>query len=88
LSSNDERFPERQRFLGQAAESCVAADWFAYFYREQGRYSESVKLSNLNVETRKTELRQENPYTLASMNNLALTYRNQGRWLEAEKLGL
>ena len=30
----------------------------------------------------------EHPDTLASMNNLGLTYRKQGRWDEAEKLGV
>ena len=28
----------------------------------------------------------EHPFTLSSMANLALTYRNQGRWKEAEEL--
>jgi tetratricopeptide (TPR) repeat protein len=30
----------------------------------------------------------EHPDTLTSMNNLALTYRNQGRWKEAEELNV
>jgi hypothetical protein len=32
-------------------------------------------------------LGQEHPDTLISMANLASTYRNQGRWKEAEELG-
>jgi hypothetical protein len=38
------------------------------------------------METRKTELGPEHPNTLTSMANLASTYQNQGRWMEAEKL--
>jgi Tetratricopeptide repeat len=37
-------------------------------------------------ETRKTVLGLEHPDALTSMFNLASTYRNQGRWVEAEKL--
>lgn len=38
------------------------------------------------IETRKRVLGEEHPSTLASMANLASTYRNQGRWKEAEEL--
>jgi hypothetical protein len=38
------------------------------------------------METRKRVLGEEHPDTLTSMANLALTYRNQGRWKEAESL--
>ena len=38
------------------------------------------------METRKRILGQEHPDTLASMANLASTYRIQGRWKEAVKL--
>ena len=31
-------------------------------------------------------LKEEHPFTLSSMVNLAATYWNQGRWDEAEKL--
>ncbi|OBS15388.1 hypothetical protein FPOA_13777 [Fusarium poae] len=37
-------------------------------------------------ETRKAKLGVDHPDTLTSMANLASTYRNQGRWEEAEKL--
>jgi hypothetical protein len=40
------------------------------------------------IETKKRVLGIEHPDTLASMNNLALTYENQGRWKEAEELGM
>ena len=38
------------------------------------------------IETRKKVLGAEHPDTLTSMANLASTYRNQGRWKEAEEL--
>jgi DNA repair protein RadC len=38
------------------------------------------------METMKRVLGQEHPSTLTSMNNLASTYQNQGRWKEAEDL--
>jgi hypothetical protein len=38
------------------------------------------------METRKAQLGADHPNTLRSMANLASTYRNQGRWDEAEKL--
>ncbi|KAK3394971.1 Tetratricopeptide repeat-domain-containing protein [Podospora didyma] len=38
------------------------------------------------MKTRKTKLGADHPDTLTSMGNLALTYGNQGRWEEAEKL--
>jgi Tetratricopeptide repeat len=38
------------------------------------------------IKTRKTILGPEHPDTLANMASLAYTYRNQGRWTEAEKL--
>ena len=38
------------------------------------------------METRKRVLGEEHPDTRSSMWNLALTYLNQGRWKEVEKL--
>jgi hypothetical protein len=38
------------------------------------------------METRKTKLGADYPSTLASIANLALTFSNQGRWEEVEKL--
>jgi hypothetical protein len=38
------------------------------------------------IETRKRVLGEEHPDTLSSIGNLASTYRNQGRWKEAEEL--
>ena len=38
------------------------------------------------METRKRVLGEEHLDTLTSIGNLASTYRNQGRWKEAEEL--
>ena len=38
------------------------------------------------MEIRKAKFGANHPDTLASMSGLASTYRNQGRWEEAEKL--
>ena len=38
------------------------------------------------IETSKKKLGVDHPSTLTSMANLALTYRNQGRWDAAEEL--
>ena len=38
------------------------------------------------METRKRVLGQAHPDMLTSMANLASTFRNQGRWKEAEEL--
>jgi hypothetical protein len=40
------------------------------------------------MEARKRVLGAEHPDTLTSMDNLALTYGDQGRWMEAEDLVL
>jgi len=40
------------------------------------------------LETFRRVLGQEHPYTIASISNLASTYREQGRWMEAGELFL
>jgi hypothetical protein len=40
------------------------------------------------MEIRKRVLGPEHPDTLASMNNLAVIYWNQGRWSEVEELNV
>jgi len=40
------------------------------------------------METSARMLGEEHPDTLTSMANLALTYRKQGRWKEAEELNM
>ncbi|KAF1346346.1 kinesin light chain 3 [Lizonia empirigonia] len=50
-----------------------------------GRYKAAGELFVQVMETKRV-LGDEHPDTLTSMANLAATYRNQGRWNEAEKL--
>ena len=49
---------------------------------------EAEELEVQVIETRRRVLGAEHPSTLTSMNNLALTFSNQGRWKEAEELGV
>ncbi|KAF1976246.1 hypothetical protein BU23DRAFT_597114 [Bimuria novae-zelandiae CBS 107.79] len=49
-----------------------------------GRWREAEQLFVQVMETRKRVLGDEHPSTLTSMASLASTYRNQGRWKEAE----
>ena len=51
-----------------------------------GRYNEAEMPILRVMEARRRVLGPEHPDTLASMNNLALTYSSQGRWTEAEGL--
>ncbi|KAF1964408.1 kinesin light chain 3 [Bimuria novae-zelandiae CBS 107.79] len=64
-------------------------------YMSQGRWKEAEELQvqvmqtmkRVQVmQTMKRVLTDEHPNTLGSMNNLAETYRSQGRWKEAEEL--
>src|SRR2546423_589776 len=50
-----------------------------------GQLKEAEELGEV-METRKRVLGVEHPDTLATMHNLALTYRKQKRWNEAEEL--
>ncbi|KAK6605164.1 hypothetical protein H4I96_05746 [Botrytis cinerea] len=51
-----------------------------------GRYNEATVPLVEVMERDKSVFGQEHPSTLTSMANLASTYRNQGRWKEAEDL--
>jgi hypothetical protein len=52
----------------------------------QGRLKEAEELDVQVMETRKSVMGMEHPDTLASMANLASTYRKQGQLEEAEVL--
>ena len=65
--------------------------WLLYRYGAlySTKYQSLVLLMKLRVvvmETMKRVLGDENPNTLTSMANLAVTFSNQGQWDEAEKL--
>ncbi|KAF2675782.1 kinesin light chain [Lentithecium fluviatile CBS 122367] len=67
-------------------DSIVLACKCAIALFSDGRYDEAEELFVQVVETYSRVLGEEHPYTLACMTNLASTYRNQGRWKEAEEL--
>jgi hypothetical protein len=48
-------------------------------YRDQGRWEEAEKLEVQVLEVRKEVLGPEHPGTLTSMNNLAFTWKSQGK---------
>jgi hypothetical protein len=48
-----------------------------------GRWEEAQKLEVQVMETRKTQLGPDHPDTLTSMNNLAHTWKSQGKHSEA-----
>ncbi|KAF2201375.1 hypothetical protein GQ43DRAFT_360176, partial [Delitschia confertaspora ATCC 74209] len=53
-----------------------------------GHWQETEELNVQVMETRKRVPGEDHSDTLASMANLASTYRNQGRWKEAEELDM
>ena len=59
---------------------------FALVMQENGDWKNAESLEVQVVNLRKKLLGEEHPETLSSMANLAETYRNQGRWNEAEEL--
>ena len=59
---------------------------FGLIFEESGLYTEAENLQVVAMETTKRVLGDEHPDTLTSMANLAVTFHNQGRWNEAEKL--
>ncbi|KAL4914540.1 hypothetical protein BDW62DRAFT_213413 [Aspergillus aurantiobrunneus] len=70
---SDGRYNKAERLLVQVIET---------------RQQEAKKLSVQVIEAQKQVLGPEHHSTLASMNNLALIYRGQGQWKEAEELGI
>ncbi|KAF6781660.1 Kinesin light chain 5 [Colletotrichum sojae] len=65
------------------AELLTKVCWYMFML---GEYSRAEMLGEEAVNARKNALGPDNPSTLTSMANLASTYRNQGRWKEAEEL--
>ncbi|OCK76768.1 hypothetical protein K432DRAFT_265065, partial [Lepidopterella palustris CBS 459.81] len=58
----------------------------AWYASEIGNYYIVKKIGQGALEDRKATLGAEHLKTLNSINSLRLTYRNQGRWKEAEKM--
>ncbi|CAK7228781.1 hypothetical protein SEUCBS140593_007027 [Sporothrix eucalyptigena] len=77
-----EDFEDERRYVDVT--NAVATTWLISF--EQVRQRDSLAADYLAMETYKMKLGVDHPDTLTSMAELAFTYRNQGRWEEAEKL--
>ncbi|KAL9035768.1 MAG: hypothetical protein Q9180_004677 [Flavoplaca navasiana] len=63
-----------------------ANTWAAIYFDECGLYWKAASMHQQTWDRRKAVLGEEDPDTLISMGNLALTYVRQGRWNEAEEL--
>ncbi|KAI7766379.1 hypothetical protein LZL87_013153 [Fusarium oxysporum] len=86
--------PHVELILGKEPPNEGLLDWAclltncAYYMLTIGNYRVAEDLNKKAANTRTKMLGEEHPSTLASMNNLASTYRNQGQWKEAEELGV
>ncbi|OCK72835.1 hypothetical protein K432DRAFT_411387, partial [Lepidopterella palustris CBS 459.81] len=75
--------PINETYLKQWSSILFNAAWYA---DDRGNYSAAEEMNRRALEGYEKALGLEHPSTLASMANLASTYRNQGRWKEAEEL--
>ena len=75
--------PSNQKIFDEYTISQV---WFARFLLNIGLYHLSETINQRLYAQNQKVLGLEHPTTLTSMANLASTYRNQGRWKEAEEL--
>ena len=57
-----------------------ARTWAGIYLDECGLYQKATRMHKQTWDRQKAVLGEEHPSTLTSMNNLALTYSNQGRW--------
>jgi tetratricopeptide (TPR) repeat protein len=73
---------------GGGGERLYLAQKCAVSLLSDGRYEEAEELFLQVMQTTKEVFGNEHPYTMASMGNLASTYRSRGRWSEAEELEL
>jgi tetratricopeptide (TPR) repeat protein len=76
---------ESKEFKGETEEGELLAQKVGKCLDSDERYHEAEILFKETLEKRK-RLNGNDPNTLISMANLALTYSNQGRWAEAEGL--
>ena len=77
--------PEQHSVLNCWAELLTNVSWYML---KIGEYSRAEVFAEEATETRKDILGLSHSDTLMSMNTLSLTYRNQGRWEEAQGLDL
>ncbi|OCK72799.1 hypothetical protein K432DRAFT_430890, partial [Lepidopterella palustris CBS 459.81] len=73
-------------FQNTVEENLPWIELFGLCLLSDGRWKEAEMALMQVMGTRKRVLGDEHPDTLLSMGNLASTYRNQGRWKEAEEL--
>ncbi|KAF2725921.1 hypothetical protein K431DRAFT_214502 [Polychaeton citri CBS 116435] len=78
-----EQKPAHWAVLSEWASVMCDSAWYAL---QQGNFVDALAMAESSTEIRLEQLGVEHPDTLSSMNNLASTYRNQGRWKEAEQL--
>ena len=76
--------------LGQNTfeEYSIAQAWFAMFLWSTGLYHLAETINKRRNAQNVKVLGPEHLHTLSSMSNLAMTFSDQGRWKEAEELGV
>ncbi|KAJ4235454.1 hypothetical protein NW757_013525 [Fusarium falciforme] len=77
------RKPREESGVANWAKVLTNVSWYMLMI---GEYSRAEVLVKKAVQARNGILGLDHPSTLTSIANLASTYRNQGRWEEAEKL--
>ena len=55
-------------------------------YESQGQYNDAEPLYLQSLDIRKRQLGNDHPHVATSLNNLALLYESQRKYLEAENL--
>ncbi|KIX10312.1 uncharacterized protein Z518_01394 [Rhinocladiella mackenziei CBS 650.93] len=83
---NDIEFSKVGHRLGEEMNNCDAANCFAEFYYEQGRYESTFLLESMVQKTMMKIHGKEHPDTLTCMSNLALVLSHQGKYDEAEQM--
>ncbi|KAI1827762.1 hypothetical protein F4861DRAFT_287006 [Xylaria intraflava] len=78
-----EYHPVDRNALGELALLLYNGSWYAI---EQSKYDAAETMAEISRDIRNTVLGPEHPLTLASLANIASTYRNRKRWAEAESL--
>jgi tetratricopeptide (TPR) repeat protein len=75
--------PSKKKLRQAHAETLTSINNLAFFYQDQGRYSEAEPLLKKSLQIREKMLGREHPDTLTSIQSLALLYQDQGRYTRA-----
>lgn len=87
VAKNTKFFQSRTKTLRQAhSYALTSINNLAFFYQNQGRYSEAEPLFKKACQIHEKTLGGEHPDTLTSILNLALLYKDQGWYSEAKPL--